>query len=169
MIKRISRLLLMSMFTFYGLLVIVPTLEFHMFMIRNFSAKGSYIASVDLGERTELANSVLILFGQVGGGIVKKQGTRPITITDLSALELYFFPNLLGRAYPYHDQCAIKINPLITDENTFITTLLHEYIHCLGYLHVDKYGDLMYPYNNYVTHDSILKWTKKIKREIFYE
>lgn len=169
MIKAISRLLLMTIFVFYGLLLVVPTLEFHMFMIRNFSSKGSYIASIELGERTELANEVLMLFGEVGGGIVKKQGTRPITITDLSALELYFFPRLLGRAYPYHDKCAIKMNPLILDEDTFATTLLHEYLHCLGYLHVDKRGDLMYPYNNNITKESILNWADKVKKEIFYE
>lgn len=169
MIKRISRLLLITIFVFYGLLLVTPTLEFHMFMIRNFSSKGSYIASIELGERTELANYILMLFGQVGGGIVKKQGSRPITITDLSVLEVYFFPRLLGRAYPYYNKCIIKMNPLIADEDTFITTLLHEYLHCLGYLHVDKRGDLMYPYNTDITHESVLQWTEKVKKEIFYE
>lgn len=169
MIKKISRLLLITIFGFYTLMMTVPTFTFYMFTIKSFSAKNSYIASIELGDRSDLAFSALALFNVVEPGTVRFEGKRPIYLKELGEVDLIMFPNLLGRAYPFHNKCLIKVNPLIKSERIFISTVLHEYVHCLGYLHVDNPNDLMYPYGNDLSSETIIDWAKKIKKEIFYE
>lgn len=71
----------------------------------------------------------------------------------------------IGQARPGLTICTITIQPGL-DYRTFRHTLFHEYLHCMGYNHVDKYNDLMYPSVSVIDESNIVQYAKDVAERI---
>ena len=94
---------------------------------------------------------------------------RPIVIEEMTDIEEnVLFEDVAGLAYPKLTSCTIKLRRNL-DTKELKDTLLHEYLHCYGYDHVDNPEDLMYYSINPVDKENnIREYAKKLKEE-FYE
>ena len=105
---------------------------------------------------------------RVPTNIVPYGGTRPVNIYPLKGVVKIIHPSALGVAYPGLNSCDIYMNmEELTNYKIFKNTLVHEYLHCLGYNHVDNPNDLMYYVDTDHDDSEITKWAKKIEEEIF--
>lgn len=170
--KKWPRLVLRLIFYSYLVPIVWMTLDVHMFAIRQAVAHKSYIKSAEPLE-WDVLESLVFFNNKSTTDIVKFSGKRPITIRKMTLFEeVIFGPRVLGVAFPTFMDCKILLNMgnlREYDKDHFRTTVIHEYLHCLGYNHVDKYGDLMYYANTGPSLKNIYYWAGKVKREIFYE
>jgi len=100
---------------------------------------------------------------------------RPITISESEDLEVIpkFLrdPNYnlvtIGLAEREVMSCKITLKTNL-DYATFRTTLIHEYLHCMGYDHVEgDPNDLMAPVDGNISEENIRKYAKDVARRIW--
>lgn len=129
--------------------------------ITDVTLKYSYIKSIDLPTfgNTE-AQEQLDYFSSLSYyPSVKYEGSRPIMIVEQT---LYL--NTLGLTSSLPGYCLIVLNKTMEKE-LFVMTLLHEYVHCFNYGHIENDPrDLMYPYDNtdWLEEQSIKKYSEAI-------
>lgn len=107
---------------------------------------------------------VLDKFNKLGDNkAVMKDGYRPIYIVEGDLT-----PGAVGVAYRLPLYCVIVVERNMP-YYIYDQVLLHEYVHCFGYGHVEDDKDLMNAYvSPYFDEKSIEKYAKEIK-ERFYE
>jgi len=125
----------------------------------------SYILSINTPYYGDKTRKNLDTFNFMGEGEAVQFGevtpkSRPITIEEVSS-----FPNrpeTVGMAYVSLDFCSITIKTGLTEYEYFLV-LIHEYLHCLGYNHVEDPDDIMYYSLTYPTSSNIKKYAQEIK------
>jgi len=162
-----------------SLLAFIFYIPHHLIMIKKYSQPISYIKEIQTTviPKSQIENS-LRLFNAIGyNRIVKSSGYRPIIIKDIprdGLMYKLFKGRVAGLAWSGLTACTIYLNPdlMLTGPMDVFTTTLHEYLHCLGYSHVDNSNDLMYYSSSDASLSSIegyaevLYW-KYIEFEIF--
>ena len=89
--------------------------------------------------------------------------TRPITIEVRQFTMIEQFLNYAGFAVPTPFECKITIQPF-PDMTMFEQVLIHEYLHCMGYIrHSDKKDDIMYPVYRPVTEVNIRAYASELE------
>lgn len=92
--------------------------------------------------------------------------TRPIIIEVRDFTMLENFLGYAGFAVPTPFECKITIQPF-SDITMFEQVLIHEYLHCMGYLrHSNARNDIMYPSYRPVTEDNIKKYANELEDSI---
>jgi hypothetical protein len=162
-------------------IVFPVTLQVKSVYIREFVFPQSYISIIDTPEySSEWTYEVLNEFNAMGDGKAvnfSKPGRvdRPITIGEKADLEIIppFLrdPNYtmvtIGRAYVEDYSCKITLKTGL-DYATFRTTLIHEYLHCMGYEHVEgDPNDLMAPVDGQVPEENIRQYAKDVAKKIW--
>jgi len=114
--------------------------------------------------------------GQTAVLFEKHEIDRKITIEDNSYIEIVPFflkdpdgPTTIGRTIENPLNCRILLKTGM-HYASFRTTLLHEYLHCIGFDHVDKQNDLMAPSENESTKipdENIKEYAKKAAKKIW--
>lgn len=152
------------------------TLQVKSIYITDYVFPQSYVSVVNTPEySSEWTYQVLNEFNEMGDGLAvnfSKPGRvdRPITIGEKDDLEIIppFLrdPNYtmvtIGLAHVEDYSCKITLKTGL-DYATFRTTLMHEYLHCLGYDHVDNdVTDLMTPADGPISEESIKKYAKDV-------
>lgn len=131
----------------------------------------SYIISIDtpsypqtavvLQDFSNLSGTKIVSFEDIPNG-------RPIDIAEMEDGNDEYTPNMLGVAYSRFDSCSIRLKKDM-DPEVFRETLIHEYLHCYGYMHVLDEADLMYPTLNLIDkEENIRQYAIKV-RKYFYE
>ena len=131
----------------------------------------TYIQSINTPTYSK-TEDVLLEFNSMGDNLAVKFGEiengRPITVEEMTVLDELMFGEAIGLAIPKLTRCTIKIRKGLS-KLTFRETLIHEYLHCFGYMHVDDSKDLMYYALNPIDkEENIRQYAKRVKRE-FYE
>ena len=86
----------------------------------------------------------------------------------MSDLEEMGRPDLLGEARPLFKSCTITLRKNQSYLN-YRETVLHEYLHCMGYSHVPNKMDLMYFKLNPIDKEhNIRQYAKEVLKK-FYE
>lgn len=122
--------------------------------------KRTYIQNIKgTPDQIKQVNEALNIFNTLTPiNIIPKKGSRPITITVIND---YFWNNFsnsktLGQAFVGFDSCNITLaSRRLRNPKDFAETVIHEYLHCFGYKHVDKLDDLMYKNLNAVHPNSM--------------
>lgn len=122
---------------------------------------------------------VLKEFNKIGNGksVMFEQHyiNRPITITEKDDLEIIpkFLrdPNektvTIGLAEVRAFECKITLKTGM-DYATFRTTLMHEYLHCMGFEHVENdRDDLMAPIDGNVKEENIKQYADEVSKRIW--
>lgn len=166
-------------FTLY--IALVPYLMFIMFFIELklfdmftfLMFKNSYIQQIDMptygNEQTKeilqefngMADNKIITFDKISFG-------RPVYITEMTQEIQEINAAAIGLTMPRLTECRVYVQKGLSHAD-FRETLLHEYLHCLGYDHVEDPTDLMYfmaiPVDK---EENIRQYAKKVL-EKFYE
>lgn len=125
-----------------------------------------YIDTPNYGEDTKI---ILENFNKLGDNqIVKYNGTRPITIEEMSLGDELLYPGTLGFAVIYPTHCEIKLRTgakLLE----YKETVLHEYLHCFGYEHINDENDLMNPYETFIDKEENIRYYARDLKERVYE
>lgn len=104
--------------------------------------------------------------------IVPNNGYRPIKIVVIEDFidNAFLAGTTVGRAHVLYQKCDIQLaRKQLRTEYDFKMTLLHEYLHCFGYEHVDNSKDLMYKYTNTVSKKSIDEYAKDLAERIVWK
>lgn len=101
---------------------------------------------------------------------------RKIVIQEVLDLDMVPFflrapdaPITIGYAMETELKCTILLKTGL-DYATFRRTLIHEYLHCMGYDHVDNEHDLMgavETVNSNITEENIKSYAKKVAEKIW--
>lgn len=149
--------------------------------IREIVFPQSYVQVVQTPHYSnEWTYKVLKEFNDMGDGHAvnfSKEGRvdRPITIgekADLDRIPKFFRdPNYklvtIGLAHIQDYSCKITLKTGL-DYATFRTTLIHEYLHCMGYEHVEgDPNDLMAPVDGQVPEENIRQYAKDVAKKIW--
>lgn len=133
---------------------------------KNLAFVSTHIEKIDTPTYgNDVTKNYLDQFNAQGGGIIVSYKHefglyRAVTITES---EKSSKDEWIGRAQPGVTACSIQIKKGL-DYRTYYTTLLHEYLHCMGYNHVDDPKDLMYSRENGQTEDaSVDKYAKDLQ------
>lgn len=86
---------------------------------------------------------------------------RTIVISELGTIPGK--ETTIGQAYPRWDHCHIVIEKGL-DEYSYAMVLYHEYLHCLGYSHVEDPEDLMYYSLNWSSVENLRKYAQDVKK-----
>jgi hypothetical protein len=154
---------------FISLTTLLTKSLFNLYGIKNFHK--SYIATINtpsykntrkvLEEFNALGDNKIVSFSEIPDG-------RPIEIVEITPIDRQISPGAVGTTYAKITRCTIKMAQGL-DEIEYRETLLHEYLHCYGYDHVDDYKDLMY-YSLFPVdkEENIRHYAKEVKKK-FYE
>jgi hypothetical protein len=111
---------------------------------------------------------VLQQFNDMGDGVIVRFGSKGRHIDIYENTDLG--DRTLGQSLPMlPNRCKIYLKPGM-DYSTFRETLIHEFLHCMGYVH-EEYDefDLMYPYLTKIwKEDNIKDYAQKLKRKFHY-
>lgn len=134
---------------------------FHKTYVKSINLPSYPKAKAVLEEFNRLGDNKVVSFDEIKDG-------RPIEITEMDEYDRMFYSEAVGIATPRLTQCHITIRKGMSDVE-FRETLIHEYLHCYGYMHTNDEKDLMYAYLVLVNKDENIKqYAQKLKRE-FYE
>lgn len=142
--------------------------KIYMVLGLNLFFVNSYIKEINTPSYSnELTIAMLEHFNSYGNGKVvkfKDNGkilSRPITIREVDYIE--GDRQIIGAAAPSFDSCDIVIEKNL-DIETYYLVLLHEYLHCLGYMHTDDENDLMYYSTGEVKEQNIIYYAKDVEK-----
>lgn len=114
-----------------------------------------------LEEFNKLGNYNAVKFG------IRGQLGRPVTIKEMdenSLLYRYVWPTAIGLTNVFLDKCIIYLKKG-QNSITYRETVIHEYLHCMGYQHVTARNDVMYKADNKENKDaSIIKYAKELDK-----
>lgn len=177
--KFFTELVLLSIVFVYSFMVSLLTFRpyYEYKIIEPNLMRNSYIAEIkgDLLD-IELTKKHLDNFNQLGNNKILRykvtEHPRPITI-EIRALGVDFYEEINKDAilaYAQSDERGCKIvvrNDLVT-ETQFRNTLIHEFLHCYSYDHVNDEQDLMYSEDNpdVDMEPSIRKYAKEVEERI---
>lgn len=115
-----------------------------------YYAKHSYISSINIDEdmKIEFMNNPTIKH------LNRDSGWRPIFINETDNMS----DREYGYAIPTPIFCVIFINANINDKKIYELVLLHEILHCYGYLHSPNMNDIMYKYIHNERQRDYLLW-----------
>lgn len=107
-------------------------------IFNSFYAKHSYISSINIDKSIEIEfmNNAKVK------PLNRTSGWRPIFINESD----YMPEKTLGYALPTPLFCVVFISPDIKDRRLYKLVLLHEILHCYGYLHSPNPKDLMHKF-----------------------
>lgn len=133
--------------------------------------KKTYVQSINTPTYPK-AKDILLEFNSYADGVIVQfenvENGRPIIIQEMSDFDDQIFPSVAGIAFPKFTGCVIKLNRELSAKE-FRETLIHEYLHCYGYDHIEDEKDLMNPSLNYLDKDeSIRDYARRLKED-FYE
>jgi hypothetical protein len=147
----------------------------HLIFIKKFAFPISYINNIETNEiPKEYIQFSLNYFNYLGfNKVVKFSGSRPINIIEMprdSFLYSYSVNSIAGMAKPGYRSCTIYLNPdILSSGFTQVkNTVLHEYLHCLGFSHVDNKADLMYYSSSGAAETSIEGYAETLYSEHIY-
>lgn len=131
---------------------------------RNRLYMDSYIADIDTPGYKNTKQD-LELFNSFGNEQIVQyepvtKWSRPIYIKETKTLEGK--KEKIGQALVALDYCTITIEEGL-NEYEYYLVLIHEYLHCLGYDHVDDPNDIMYYELTDPSIDNIKKYAKEIE------
>lgn len=131
----------------------------------------TYIKSINTPNYSN-TKKILEKFNALGDNkivsFVEKVNGRPIVIEEMSEIDKKLSPGAVGIAFNTIIKCRIVVLPGLS-EIEYEEVLLHEYLHCYGYDHVDNYRDLMYYSLVPVDKEQNIKdYAQKVKKK-FYE
>ena len=144
----------------------------YMYIGRHYIFVNSYVKSVDTPKYTNKATmQYLEEFNNMGGGKAVlfeppqessniTSPIRAITITEKEVID--GDEDIVGLALPLFNTCDIQIESG-QDYETFRQVLIHEYLHCMGYNHVNNEKDVMNPSVAFPTEDNIKAYAKEIE------
>ena len=146
----IERLIIIVKLLFVYFAVTTIFDHYRMHVVKRYLAPYSYLADIDtpnLGDGR--VRSGLIIFDRMSiAPIVQQQGRRPIYIheSDMEFFSWLSGAKPLGVAVNWPHRCDIYLNSDMKHDPTYYISfvVIHEYLHCLGYEHVDNPNDLMY-------------------------
>lgn len=162
-----TRLILRAViYSYIMLFSVVLGPDVYMGLGKRFYFVDSYVAEVNMptyGNDTTI--DMLKKFDQsVGGGVIafkpNEQFSRAVRIRE--ADQIPGKESVIGQALPLWTECDIVIEKGL-DYETYYQVLLHEYLHCLGYMHTNDPNDLMYPSVTMAPESNLLKYAKEIK------
>ncbi len=162
-----TRLLLRAVvYSYVMLFSVVIGPDVYMGLGKRFYFVDSYVAEVNMptyGNEETLA--MFRKFDQsVGGGVIAFKPSdgfsRAVRIRE--AEQIPGKESVIGQALPLWTECD-KVIEKGLDYETYYHTLLHEYLHCLGYLHTNDPSDLMYPSVSETPESNLLKYANEIK------
>lgn len=155
--------------------VILPLVDegYELSIQNSYVLNRTYVKTIEGDMQSRIsAKKSLDYFNSLGNNsIVKYEApsttfTRPIVI---KVQELSFIDNLLGLAgyaLPTPWNCTIVIAPW-EDEVMFEQVLIHEYLHCMGYLaHSGNRNDIMYEAYKPVYESNIIKYAEDLKDKL---
>lgn len=160
--------LIIYLYTFVIAMAIIPPIK--MAVGKYYFFPDSHISSIDtptyeeknirwvLDKFNEMCDINIVRYKHESGLV------RPIKIREVD--QFMFSPATIGRAWVQRKACEIE---LLKDMDVvqFRTTLLHEYLHCMGYGHVSKRsGDLMSPTDGFITEANIEEYAKDLCKVI---
>jgi hypothetical protein len=143
-------------------------------IIKHTTGRFSYLSDVK-GSPQEITSTLQVLgdFHAADGSNSKIPGLgwRPITITYIDDFIQNEFAvdgvYLNGLAHVKWGSCDITISRARTpSSDRFIRTLIHEYLHCFGYKHIDNRHDIMYPYQRPTTKESLKAYSKDLNKRL---
>jgi hypothetical protein len=137
-----------------------------------FYFKYTYIEIIDTPSYGNYTKLILEEFNSYGNGKIisfdKIKNGRPVRIYEMTDFEENLRPQILGSAWPMFTDCNIRIKKR-QDFIDYRETLLHEYLHCMGYDHVPDMYDLMYESMISVDKEENIRQYGKKVLEKFYE
>jgi hypothetical protein len=156
----------------YGLIfsLIFNQLYYDIYSLLYFNK--TYVAEINTPSYGTMTEEVLSEFNMYGKGkiisFVKINKGRPVYIREMTLEQERQNPYTLGMTFPWFKECLIYMRSGL-DSETFKDTLLHEYLHCMGYGHTIDKKDLMY-YSLYSIDktENIKQYARKVLRK-FYE
>lgn len=122
--------------------------------LKLWAPKVSYLASIETNELSRLKTfQALNKFNFfVYQDIVPRTGYRPIHIKEMARGSLLYklaHKTVVGIAFAMPHACYIYLNPEAEAyEKNYDWLVIHEYLHCLGYEHVDNKHDVLYKSSN---------------------
>lgn len=132
--------------------------------------KWGYIASITGPESLvkEVKNSLDYLNKLGNNEVVVYEPSAGIKIPIEIQVKKFDMPWEKGNAgltWMMPTKCLITIDEDEQDNSEFIETVIHEYLHCLGYEHVKDSNDVMYESTTpYFTFDSIKRYAQEIRK-----
>jgi hypothetical protein len=137
-----------------------------------FYFKYTYIEVIDTPSYGNQTKKALEEFNSFGDNKIisfkKIKNGRPVQIYEMADFEEELRPEVLGSAWPMFKDCTIRLKKR-QDLIDYRETVLHEYLHCMGYDHVPDPLDLMYYQLNPVDkEDNIRQYAKKVLKK-YYE
>lgn len=160
-----SIMVLLMAFLIFSHRLVYSTYAFFMF-------KNSYIEKIDTPSYGEYTKTVLEEFNSMGQNKIisfdKKEYGRPISIHDMPDILEESNPEVLGMAYPGLEGCTIfvKKKQFWLD---YRETLIHEYLHCMGYNHSINKHDIMYKYLIPIDKEENIRYHANELRKKYYE
>jgi uncharacterized protein YjaZ len=111
---------------------------------------------------------VLDNFNKMGDNvIVTYSGYRPINISEAKVVEDGDKRSALGTASSNMYSCNIVIQSSMPPKK-MRSVLLHEYLHCMNFRHVESLGDLMSAYlDKFPSEKNIKGYAQKLKRLLY--
>ena len=134
--------------------------------------KETYIAEIK-GDPTEKAiiKDALDYFNNMADGKIIRYDksesyfARPVTLEMHDFEKDLFFNNLDGLTFVKSDSCKIQVRPT-SNPVEFKQVLIHEYLHCMGYDHIDNPEDVMYPSYSEVKEENLKKYAEELKKKL---
>lgn len=140
----------------------------------SYKLNNLYIDTISTSNyKSEDIKKILDDFNTLGyNKIVKYEGKTPIYIEEVEYIGENKNASTIGQAHIVYkvsgSSCTIKVLNDLTPY-TLRIVILHEYLHCLQFDHVDKDMDLMSPLLDYVLEENIQEWALKAVERLMNE
>jgi len=136
-----------------------------------YAAGNSSIGKIETVELKQDVDFALKVFDELSyGSVYNVDGWRKINIKELSRdskMYVTFKDQIAGLAVVGLFSCTIYLNPdIVYTQEKLKTTIIHEYLHCLGYSHVDNPFDLMYKSSWRATFESIYGYALDVNQRV---
>lgn len=143
----------------------------YMYAGKHFIFVDSYVASIDMPNYGN-DNALLVLeeFSAMGKGkaVIFEPPSQPTSFSPVRAIHIKESKvidgdeDIVGLALPLWNTCDIQIESG-QDYETFRQVLIHEYLHCMGYSHVNNSKDVMNPSVAFPSEENIQRYAKDIE------
>lgn len=143
----------------------------YMYVGKHYIFLDSYIASLDMPSYgNENSLKVLTEFSAMGGNkaVIFEPPSQSSIVSPVRAIHIKESKviegneDIVGLALPLWNTCDIQIKSG-QDYETFRQVLIHEYLHCMGYNHVEDEKDVMNPSVAFPTEENIQAYAKEIE------
>ena len=181
MIRRLAKVLGLSLAVIVFIKLEFMVIDAVDWLVKPLYMKGSYIASIDTPSYGNKVKEDLQYFSSLSNNEVvsfnkKHLYNRPIRITEKDDLAIPFLQEeekgmiILGRTFGVPFSASIVLRKGMKDAQ-LKSTVIHEYLHAMGYEHTDDEFDLMYPYSN-DWQNNFKEWADKLNKRLhrtFYD